>query len=71
MGQEGRDGCGASREVLRNLYFSLKAVGQSGRHLAQGMSWAKLLFGKRSLAAFWRSRDKDRSKWRLGSHRIR
>lgn len=31
-----------------------------GRQLAQGMSWAELYFGKGTLAASWRSRDKDR-----------
>lgn len=45
---------------LRNLDFSLKAVGQSGRQLARGMSWAEQLFGKRTLAGSWSSRDKDR-----------
>lgn len=43
------------------MYFGLKAVGQSGRQPAQGMSWAELLLEKRTLAASWRSRDKNTS----------
>lgn len=43
------------------MYFSLKAVGQSGRQPAQGMSWAELLFGKETLAASGKSGDLDTS----------
>lgn len=52
--------------LLRNLDFSLKAVGQSGRQLAQAMFWAEQLFGKRTLAGSWSSRDKDRPEVETG-----